>query len=87
MGQLASAALRLWRWVERRRARTFTAREAWQGLKGGGLFSRMGDIEAALAALEERGYLRPLAEPSQPRPGRPTSPAFEVRPDFSEAWR
>jgi phage/plasmid primase-like uncharacterized protein len=81
-----SAAGRLWEWIERRSQSEFTARDAWQGLKGAGPFARMADITAAVTVLEERGYLRTRPPGTKRRPGRPGSPLFVVRPEIARRW-
>ena len=80
-----AAAARLWHWIERKRLRAFRAQEAWQGLKGSGMFSRMADISAALEVLAERGYVQVVGEATG-KPGRPASPRVIVRPELTECW-
>lgn len=75
-------ARRLWRWVSRQRAEVFSARDAFNALKG--TFRRMTHFEAAAAVLIERGYVRELAP--DPRPGRP-SRKYVVHPQLVEGWR
>ncbi len=83
-----AAAEAMWRWIQRRRARTFRARDAWQGLKGSALFSKMDDVTAALERLAERGYIAICGDGGSGgnKPGRPASPTVIVRPELSEGW-
>ena len=81
------AARKLWAWIERKARAAFTPRDAWQGLNNGAAFPRMADVNAALGVLEERGYVRVLAEPGGGTGGRPSSPMVIVRPDLAAAWR
>ena len=76
------AARRVWGWIERGRRASFTAREAWQGMKGS--FPRMADLITAFGVLEERGYLTVTEERTGGR-GRP-SQRVTVRPHIVEGW-
>jgi hypothetical protein len=65
------------RWIERHARREFTKSEAQH--HGKRRFPKADDIDAALAELTRRGFIRPKpAETSGP--GRPPSPAYEVNP-------
>jgi hypothetical protein len=65
------------RWIERHGRREFTKSEAQH--HGKRRFRRADDIDAALAELTRRGFIRPKpAETSGP--GRPASPMYEVNP-------
>jgi hypothetical protein len=65
------------RWIERHGRREFTKSEAQH--HGKRRFPKADDIDAALAELTRRGYIRP--KPAEPTgPGRPPSPAYEVNP-------
>ena len=75
-------ARRVWRWIERKQCRSFTANSCFQSLKG--TFSRTASLDPAFSVLCERGYLRPLdIKPSER--GRP-SRYFTVNPDFTKEW-
>ena len=64
--------------VEVRQAQ-FTRRDAHQAARG--RFRKAGDLEPALALLEEHGWLRRVdADSSGPKGGRPPSPRFLVNP-------
>ncbi len=79
-----AAARKVWEWIKRGRHDTFTAREAYNALKGS--YPRMANIHAALDVLAERGYLD-IAQPKRTgSPGRPTSVSVTVRPDLAEGW-
>lgn len=71
------------RWIERQSRQEFTKRDAQQ--HGKRRFPKADDIDAALAELTRRGFIRPKpAETSGP--GRPPSPAYEVNPTaFADA--
>jgi len=65
------------RWIERHGRREFTKSEAQH--HGKRRFPKADDIDAAVAELTRRGFIRPKpAETSGP--GRPPSPAYEVNP-------
>jgi hypothetical protein len=72
----------LLRWIERQGAGRFTKNEARQ--HGKRRFSRPDDLDAPLAELVRRGYLRPLPSPPQTEAGRPPSPAYAVNPAVFE---
>lgn len=80
-----AAAARLWSWIKRKQFRTFKARDAWQGLKGANLFTRMADIDEALNVLAERGYVR-FSNETIAKPGRTPSRTVLVRPSLTEDW-
>ena len=79
-----AAARRVWEWIKQGRRRSFTAREAFNALRGS--FPRMADINTAMEVLVERGYLE-ITEPERTGTrGRPTSPTVTVRPDLAGGW-
>jgi hypothetical protein len=67
----------VWRWIERHGRREFTKSEAQH--HGKRRFPKADDIDAALAELARRGYIR-LRPAETSGPGRPPSPAYEVNP-------
>jgi hypothetical protein len=67
----------LLRWIERHAFREFTKRDAHQHCKR--RFPRADDIDAPLAELTRRGYIR-LRRSSSSGPGRPLSPMYDVNP-------
>ena len=77
-------ARRVWAWVARQREQAFSLREAYRGLHS--RFPRVAQLRAAVAVLEERGYVR-VNEPMRDSPGRPASPLIVVRPELCEGWR
>lgn len=83
------SARKVWRWVERQRLSTFSARECFQALKGS--FRRMADFEPVLDVLVERAYLlesakgAPIAPAKKHGPGRP-SRILTVNPSISSGW-
>lgn len=72
------AARHVLAWVRRAGKASFTARDAFNALKG--RFKRMEDIRPALKILQDRHYIRQLPSPGRMGPGRPLSPSFEVSP-------
>jgi putative DNA primase/helicase len=67
------------RWIERRRKTEFTKSEAQH--HGKRRFPKANDIDAALAELTRRGYIRP--KPTEASgPGRPPSPSYEINPAY-----
>jgi len=65
------------RWIERHGRREFSKRDAQQ--HGRRRFPKADDIDAALAELVRRGYIR-LRPAETSGPGRPPSPVYEVNP-------
>jgi replicative DNA helicase len=60
----------------------FTTRDLFTSL-GRTKFPKMADLEAALALLEQHGYVRRLqAAPGGPRGGRPRATVYEAHPDL-----
>jgi len=64
-------------WLRHAKPTTFTKREAHKANEG--RFRRVAALEAALAILAERGYVRRVPSPHKEGPGRP-SEVFEVNP-------
>ena len=58
----------------------FQVRDAFEGTKG--TLETMDRLNLALDILEQHGYIRPLAQPSQPGPGRRRSPWYQINPDL-----
>ncbi|MBI4369726.1 MAG: DUF3987 domain-containing protein [Elusimicrobia bacterium] len=71
-------AKRVLSWVRRERLGNFSKRELFQALKG--YFKRVSQLEPALAALQEHGYIRNRAVAPRPGAGRKPSPVYEVNP-------
>jgi replicative DNA helicase len=66
-------------WIGRTGRAQFSRRDAHQAARG--RFHKAGDLEPALALLEEHGWLRRVdADSSGPKGGRPPSPRFLVNP-------
>jgi replicative DNA helicase len=66
-------------WITRSGRTQFSRRDAHQAARG--RFRKAGDLEPALALLEEHGWLRRVdADPAGPKGGRPASPRFLVNP-------
>ena len=77
-------ARRIWRWIERERAESFSARDCLQALKGS--FTRMRELDPGLEVLIERFYLFDEPRPEMPGPGRP-SRRFRVSPVITRDWK
>jgi hypothetical protein len=78
-GQESQDARYVLGWIDRHDRREFTKRDAQQ--HGKRRFPKAGDIDLALEELLRRGYIRKLLSDAS-KPGRPSSPAFEVNPKF-----
>jgi hypothetical protein len=74
-------ARRIIQWFQGKHLSQFSAREAFQALKG--QFQQMRFLTSALDVLVERGYLRCIQVEKQVRHGRPSSPVHEVNPRAS----
>lgn len=72
------AARQVLAWIKRTAKTTFTARDAFNALKG--RFKRMEELRPALKVLQDRHYIRQLSSVERMGPGRPQSPSFEVSP-------
>lgn len=72
-------AERVLAWLRRHERDSFTARDAWQALKGGPV-KVMADLEPAIALLAVHGYVRQAPTPERRGPGRPQSPTYFVNP-------
>jgi hypothetical protein len=71
-------AKRIWKWVVDTRPETFSARDAYQAVKGS--YPKMEQVAAGLRVLTERIYIRPVPDQGRPGPGRKPSPVFEINP-------
>jgi len=80
---IADARL-VWGWIERGRLDHFTVRDAFNALRS--IFPRVAELNPAMEALEERGYVQVLELPREGR-GRPPSPTVRVRPEIARVWR
>jgi hypothetical protein len=70
----------LLRWIEHKGIELFTKRDVHQGTRG--TFRRATDVDAPLAVLVERGFIRPREETSTGGPGRHPSPTYDVNPKW-----
>jgi hypothetical protein len=77
-------AKKVWRWMERTRSESFTARDCFQALKGS--FRRMSELQPALEVLVERAYLAEVDSKNNKRPGRP-SKSYTVNTALTEGWK
>ncbi len=67
-------------WIKRNGKRAFTGREAWQALKSRSRFAKTKEVEAALRALEDHGFVFAESPPPRTGAGRPPSTRFNVNP-------
>jgi replicative DNA helicase len=67
-------AKRAWAWLRTRPESTVTKRELHRALH----VEHATDLDAPIAVLVERGYLREV--PAKPTGGRPASPSYEINP-------
>lgn len=68
-------------WIERKALETFTKRDAHYALQS--CFRRAAELDAPLAVLAERGFIREKPV-ERPGPGRKPSPVFEVNPILTQ---
>jgi hypothetical protein len=71
-------ARRVLRWIIQDQVQTFTARDAYQAVKGS--YPKMEQVMPGLRVLEDRVYIRLANEDLRPGPGRKPSPIFKVNP-------
>jgi len=71
-------ARRIWKWVEDTRPEKFTARDAHQAVKGS--YPKAEMISVGLRVLQDRAYIRQIANSEKHGPGRKPSPVFEINP-------
>jgi plasmid stabilization system protein ParE len=78
MGADKSQALgkRIWAWIVRDNLAQFSLRDCHQALRP----TRPNDIDEAVRALVDRGYIRPAQTEQSAGPGRRKLPAYEVNP-------
>jgi hypothetical protein len=69
------------RWIERKGMKSFTKREAFEGLKG--RFHKVSELEPALDLLATHGFVREKEFPQRQGPGRKPSARYEVNPLMS----
>jgi len=74
----AAAAELIRNWAVREQLESFSKRDAWRALRG--RFGRAADLDAPLAMLVERGYLREQEEELRFRRGRRPSQVYLVNP-------
>lgn len=59
----------------------FSAREAWQALRGRAWAQTAADVQAVLDELTEMGWIRRRPDPPR-KGGRPPSPTYDIHPKF-----
>lgn len=69
------------RWIEHKDLQSFTRRDVHQGTRG--TFKRAADVDAPLAVLVARGFVRQRKETSANGSGRHPSPTYEVNPRWA----
>ena len=77
-------ARRVWRWIERKRARTFSFRDCHQSLRSA--FPKADMLKPAFGVLLERHYFYKTESPKDKTGGRPHSPQYRVNPHLTEGW-
>ncbi len=65
-------------WIKRDHLESFSARDAHQNLKG--KFKKKRELEPILSILVDHAYIAPVEMPNESRPGRRSSPIYEVNP-------
>ncbi len=74
-----NGALKVLRWLEHRATESFTAKQAFDGLRAP--FGKMAKLWPVLELLEEHGYIRELPPEDRPgKRGRKPSPRYLVNP-------
>jgi hypothetical protein len=71
------------RWIEHKELTSFTRRDLHQGMRGS--FKRVLEIDAPLAVLCERGFIRRRPDSPNSSSGRPESPTFDVNPRWTRS--
>lgn len=71
--------------IQRRELIEFSSRQLLTDLPRG-RFAKVGDVTAALAMLEEHGYIHAVKMPEPQGPGRPPSPRFHVHAAVSAQY-
>jgi hypothetical protein len=75
---VVASAKAILRWIEHKGLTSFTRRDLHQGMRGS--FKRVLEIDAPLAVLSERGFIRRRPDSPASGSGRPESPTFDVNP-------
>jgi hypothetical protein len=71
-------AKKILRWIGQGGLDSFTRRDLHQGMRG--TFKQVSDVDAPLAVLVDRGFIRKRQEEPMDGPGRHPSPKFDVHP-------
>ena len=71
-------AKRVLAWIRRKGLRTFSKRDAFNGLRG--RFRKVLDLDPVLSALVDRNYIRQIDAEPRSGPGQKPSPQYEVNP-------
>lgn len=74
----AEKAKKILRWIEHDGLDSFSRRDAHQSMRS--TFRRPEELEAPLAVLVDREFIRKRFAPAREAAGRPPSPAFDVNP-------
>jgi hypothetical protein len=78
------AAAAIWKVIQKMRQEEFSARNAWNPLRG--KYKRVGDVEAGFQKLIDHNLIAELHTADTNKPGRP-SRMFRVHPDIAEDWQ
>jgi hypothetical protein len=76
--EIVEKAKAISRWIAHERLESFTKRDAHQSTRS--TFKRAADVDAPLAVLVERGFIRKREESATAAAGRPASPVYIVNP-------
>lgn len=76
--EVVERAKAILRWLMHKGLASFAKRDVHQGMRG--TFTRATDVDAPLAMLVERGYIRKREENFAGGPGRHPSPTYDVNP-------
>ncbi len=68
------------KWINDEHIKTFTARDAFNIVRGDSRFQKMDLVLPGLKELEDRSYIRRVNTEKRDRPGRKPSPKFEINP-------
>lgn len=77
-------ARKVWRWIERKTAKTFSFRDCHQALRS--TFPKADMLKPVLGVLSERHYIYMDESPNKQKKGRARSQKYSVNPHLTEGW-
>jgi hypothetical protein len=83
--EIVERAKAISRWIAHERLESFTKRDAHQSARS--TFKRAADVDAPLAVLVERGFVRKRGENASGAAGRHASPMYDVNPRWAKNAR